>query len=338
MKKAKRLLRALGQVDERLAEEAVSVPKKRPVLGWCIGAASVAVMALVVIGAWQGGWLREEPSDIVAEPDPFVNKEETSAVPDREEKEDPPAVSEQPEADPESGGETEVIVPWADLSLPQQYPEAEYQGERYSSQNAALAAEDRGEFLGDTILRAENEETGESFTQNAALYAIRGISADCAIAVEFEGTEGYFVYNNSYYRPETLGDFIADLNLKEHLSFGTAYSSDGSYWMGFDQIGETVIWEMMLQDMAMENVYDQSDPMLMMQVDAFSISIDVPILGYKNISLGLTKEGYVTTNILNTGKMFFIGEEKAAEILDYVQEHCTKTPIETDPSQTDIPE
>ena len=46
------------------------------------------------------------------------------------------------------------------------------------------------------------------------------------------------------------------------------------------------------------------------------------MLGYENISLGVTENGYLTTNILNTGKAFFIGAEKAQMFMDYVIENC----------------
>ena len=53
-----------------------------------------------------------------------------------------------------------------------------------------------------------------------------------------------------------------------------------------------------------------------------NISINFELLGYKNISIGITEDGYITTNILDTGKAFFIGPEKATEFMDYVLETC----------------
>ena len=48
------------------------------------------------------------------------------------------------------------------------------------------------------------------------------------------------------------------------------------------------------------------------------ISVDIPILGYRNISCSLTEEGYLVTNILDTGKAFFIGKEKVQEFVNYI--------------------
>ena len=52
-----------------------------------------------------------------------------------------------------------------------------------------------------------------------------------------------------------------------------------------------------------------------------SISVDIPILG-RNSSIWLTEDGYLCTNILGTGKAFYIGEEKVAEFIYYVVMHC----------------
>ena len=54
---------------------------------------------------------------------------------------------------------------------------------------------------------------------------------------------------------------------------------------------------------------------------SISISVDIPLLGYKNISVSLTDKGYMLTNILDTGKGFYIGEDKVKEFLEYIKEN-----------------
>ena len=49
------------------------------------------------------------------------------------------------------------------------------------------------------------------------------------------------------------------------------------------------------------------------------ISTNVDILGFNNISLSVTEDGYLTTNILATGKAFYIGEEKVQTFINFVQ-------------------
>jgi len=52
------------------------------------------------------------------------------------------------------------------------------------------------------------------------------------------------------------------------------------------------------------------------------ISVDIPLLGYENISLSVREDGYIVTNILNTGKMFYVGEENTQTFVDYVLTEC----------------
>ena len=59
--------------------------------------------------------------------------------------------------------------------------------------------------------------------------------------------------------------------------------------------------------------------------ELISVSINIELLGYENISLTVTEDGYLTTNILDTGKAFFIGKEKAEEFYGYVRENCEGT-------------
>ncbi|MDE7212010.1 MAG: hypothetical protein K2O03_11300, partial [Lachnospiraceae bacterium] len=51
-------------------------------------------------------------------------------------------------------------------------------------------------------------------------------------------------------------------------------------------------------------------------------SVNVPILGYQNVSIAVMENGYVKTNILDTGKLFCIGEENAQALVDYVLKEC----------------
>ena len=51
-------------------------------------------------------------------------------------------------------------------------------------------------------------------------------------------------------------------------------------------------------------------------------SVDIPLLGYQNISLSVAESGCIKTNILDTGKMFCIGEEHTQAFVDYAVNEC----------------
>jgi hypothetical protein len=58
-----------------------------------------------------------------------------------------------------------------------------------------------------------------------------------------------------------------------------------------------------------------------MDLAVMSCSIDVNVIGQRNISLSVTENGYLTTNILATEKRFFIGKAAVNRFVDYVLEH-----------------
>ena len=81
---------------------------------------------------------------------------------------------------------------------------------------------------------------------------------------------------------------------------------------------------MLFDNSNLENIYKDTET-FKYKSERFSqsidISVDIPLLGRKNISVELTDKGYLITNILDTGKGFYIGENKVQEFLDYIKEN-----------------
>ena len=80
---------------------------------------------------------------------------------------------------------------------------------------------------------------------------------------------------------------------------------------------------MQISDLSLKTLYDDSmNPFKYSSKDVrIHISVNIPILGYKNISIDLSDTGYLQTNILDLGKNFYIGEEKVKDFLDYIKEN-----------------
>jgi hypothetical protein len=62
----------------------------------------------------------------------------------------------------------------------------------------------------------------------------------------------------------------------------------------------------------------------MLTAGSMGISIDVNVIGYRNISLGVNNGGYLQTNILDTGKAFYIGEDTVRAFVDYIQSNGSR--------------
>lgn len=157
------------------------------------------------------------------------------------------------------------------------------------------------------------------------IYEIQGISQDCAVAVAFpEVSDEFYVYINSEYSPDTLEQFVNDLNLRENMLFGSVWYSyekeSGEYaTVEFTGLEDYVVWDMLLDDLTAKNVNNYDS---MNFFNKMSISVFIPVLGYENISLSVTEDGYITTNILDTGKAFYIGEDKTDMFIEYVLNNC----------------
>lgn len=216
-----------------------------------------------------------------------------------------------------------IIPMWEDLTICEQFSTVEYHGKNYDCKYGKVPAQNIGENLGNATLTGYDTYTKKTYTQNATLYAIDTLSQECAIAVQFEGTTDYYAYSNAYYSPKTLGNFIEDLNLKEIISFGSVWYED-SYTdkegnlhyntIEFPNVEDETIWNMLFSDTSLKNIYHDT----LVYHKIMTISVDIPILGYKNIGCSVTEEGYLVTNILDTGKAFEIGKEKVQEFVNYI--------------------
>lgn len=226
--------------------------------------------------------------------------------------------------------ETELlakVTPWDELSITNQYSELDFGGVRYSSRNKEISADLLIDKIGDYTAHGFDEINQISYTKNAEVYSVKDISSECVVAVKLQGVDACYAYTNPFYKPETLGDFIADLNLKELLSFGTvSYNYDeikGKTYINerveFTDVTDETIWQKLLYDTTLKNVHSDEK---FYESTVVSIGINVDLLGYENIGLWISEDGYMHTNILDTGKTFFIGKEKLNEITNYLLDNC----------------
>lgn len=239
----------------------------------------------------------------------------------------------------QTGSEIAVVPKWEEMTISQQFAEVNYNGIRYSSRTAELSADQIAAELGEVSMQGYDTYTDKSYNATGKIYRITGISENCAAAVQFDGQSAYYAYVNSYYQPETLGQFIEDLNLRDNLITGSVWQdkldeNDEYQAYEYTGLGTDTVWNFLLADTSLAAVEDydaQAFETLM------SISVDIPLLGYKNISLSVTKEGYLTTNILDTGKAFFIGTDKVNDFMQYVYDNCDGFQI-VYVDESDIPE
>lgn len=296
--------RAMGELNDKYIDEAVHYQKNRKKrwLPVCAAAACICLIAGSVVGV---RYKNEHPWPVKT-----VVAADSAPVP---------------------SAEVAIVPHWEDMAIYEQFYDIEFNGISYSARRGVVPVDRLGESLGTITARGWDEYAdiaGEDANRyiSAELFTITKINPECAIAVRYEGHDTVYACVNSYYRPETLGQFVEDLNLLEEISFGTVYyewrSPSGrrtTIW--FDDVDDQIIRDMLLTEGDAENVYDES-ALHTIPRKIMGASVNIPLLGYKNISLSVQEDGYIKTNILDTGKLFYIGEDNTQAFVDYVTEHC----------------
>ena len=332
-----KMIHAIGGIDDKFIDEAARPSRKKAVIiKWCAAAACFCVIAGLTAAVWinsgtngiflnkNSGSANGTGEEILTEEydgDYKANGTADTALGDSETytEEADDMVSE-----PTSSQDIYEVPSWDDMTVTQKFPYLSFNGYEYSTADRTVPEESAGKKITSATLTGTDSRTGKTYAINADIYEITGISKNCAVSIKFEGYKELYVCRNSGYRPETLGQLTDDLNLRETLTFGKAYATvkkgdtyTETEYSGLD--GEKV-WEMLLSDRELKNVKDYDS--MNFGKKLISVSINIELLGYENISLTVTEDGYLTTNILDTGKAFFIGKEKAENFAEYVRENC----------------
>ena len=230
-------------------------------------------------------------------------------------------------------GETGLVPKWNERGISEKYTELEYNSNTYSTCTQEIATELVGGKISEVTMIGYDIYEDKYHYINAAVYELKDISADYALAIQFDGTEKYYIYINVWYSPDTLGEFIDALKLEENIFFSDIwygyFDEDNNYRQEIYSIpDDKIIWEkLILDNRTLENVYEQNK----MYVARMSIGVNMPLLGTSN-SIEITEDGYLVTNIFATGKAFYIGEEKAKAFMDYVKANFYKVDLYEEPT------
>lgn len=336
-----KMIHAIGGIDDKFIDEAARPSRKKAVIiKWCAAAAGFCVIAGLAAAVWissgaNGIFLSKESNSAGGALEGTLSEEydgdyKANGTADTAPNDNEAFTEDFAGTQPSISSSQDIYeVPrWDDMTVTQKFPYLSFNGYEYSTADKVIPEDKVGKKITSTTLTGTDRYTGKTYAINADIYEITGISKNCAVALEFEGYDELYVCRNSGYRPETLGQLTDDLNLHKTLTFGKAYATiqkdKNSYaqteYSGLD--GEKV-WEMLFSDRELKNVKDYDS--MNFGKELISVSINIELLGYENISLTVTEDGYLTTNILGTGKAFFIGKEKAEEFYGYVRENCEGT-------------
>ena len=208
----------------------------------------------------------------------------------------------------DTGNENAIIPKWNERTLPTQFMEFELNGIGYNTKDHIIEGSYIGGFLGAVTMEGQDIYEDKIHSINAEVFSINGISTNCAVAVKFNGYDNYYVYINREYNPATLGELVDSLKLNDTISFGTLTPDDRTLVTDYDR---AVLTEILNEYRDCATLFDYTGHRKL-----FSVSVSVDMLGITNKSLAVTEDGYITTNIMDRGYAFYIGEDKAKEIAD----------------------
>lgn len=318
--KKENISQLFSDIDDKFIEEAADARKKAsPVIKYITAAACIAVVAIIGIVISR--------SDFVSPP---VSTEAITNEAGNGDKNVPeivtsPAIYYESATEIGSGEEIEMaIVPrWDDLTTSEKYTEIKLGDTAYGTADTKIDKEKTSSFISEAVASGYDIYEDKTYTEACEAYAIAGISTDCAVAVKIGNENEYYVYINHWYAPATLGDFIADLNLRSTVSFGKAYIdvytydalSTGHSQRIYADFDDNEIWQL-LSDVTDSKNVEYNKP-----YDRINIETDLPLLGFRNISFCITPDGYIITNILSTQKCFFVGTEKYDTLAEYLKKN-----------------
>lgn len=224
-----------------------------------------------------------------------------------------------------------VRVPeWEERTIYEQYTNMTVNGASYFGINKTVDQEEIGEFLGETTAVGYDEtDDMREYQTTVKVYTLKSISEQCLLAVQYPGHEGYYVFKTSY-TPASFGQMIDDLNLKETLQIEGIFYDDAAY-----EMSKAFVWDF-LQDI---RAAEYADPYVTRVFSGeMGIKVSMPflkaidgatdIMGSNDLYIGVSKEGYIITNIYGSLQAFDIGKEKANAFMDNVINNGQKTAVE----------
>lgn len=213
------------------------------------------------------------------------------------------------------------VWPWEYRTDCERYLLLKFDGNEYSARGRSIDPSFLQERLGEGVGSGYDDYTEQSRQTTMEVWKIRDIEAEMIVAAGINGE--YYVYRTAEHGvAETLGELLDCLGLENNLSLSRFDRADADYLLEEDE----PIWNI-LNSCAQAALYEGKDSYFRTE-DAVSFCATSEALGVYKKVFTIYGSGYVSTNILEYGYVYFIGKENARQIIDYAVSHCTKTDFE----------
>jgi len=302
--KEKRILTALGQVDEKYIEEAAPAKQKAKKAIWVRWAAIAAAAYVCIVAA-----VLMIPS----------NKPELTNV---------GGIMREYKDVTVAGSEEAIIWPWEYETVFERFNTIIFDNREYTMGTSYLGVSETsiGESLGTGKGIGYDDYSEQKYQQDFNVWQISGISPDLMIAAEMEGQ--YYAFRlNEYNPPATLGEVLDNYSLPKtlDLQYFSDYT-DGKESEYYNLHDDDYIWKILSEYRDAEFVEDEAGGYIGKNRISFTATSDA--LGVYKRVLYISADGYLSTNIFDWAYTFNIGEKAAMDIISYAKKNAQKTAYE----------
>ena len=196
-----------------------------------------------------------------------------------------------------------------------------FNDKEYYNSGATVGLDAIGNEIGEYEVLDRDKNSGGT----ADVFAIADVSSEFAVAVKYNGSNNYHVYRNMWYQPKTVGQLIDDYNLEKYLNiYNVVYNGYKPEQISEKYLADKeYIWNTLFGNRDLETWGSNDDAIYSIsQIDRkdryceLEVICSLPVFGRNSFALKVYMNGMVWTNMVECGTHFYIGEEKAFELIE----------------------
>ena len=196
-----------------------------------------------------------------------------------------------------------------------------FNDKEYYNSGATVGLDAIGNEIGEYEVLDREKNSGGT----ADVLAMADVSSEFAVAVKYNGSNNYHVYRNMWYQPKTVGQLIDDYNLEKYLNiYNVVYNGYRPEHISEKYLADKeYIWNTLFGNRDLETWGSNDDAIYSIsQIDRkdryceLEVICSLPVFGRNSFALKVYMNGMVWTNMVECGTHFYIGEEKAFELIE----------------------
>lgn len=164
------------------------------------------------------------------------------------------------------------------------------------------------EFISDKPIEVF-DYNGKSYKTTIDIFTLEGLNENLAIGVKFPEDDRIYTYINTWYTPETLGEFLDAIDYDNTVTYGGITLYPGNNFPVNDKNFKD-IKEYLLSNYSIANINNMS-----VTETCVTASINCRELGSENKFLKISESGYISTNLIGYEYVFYVGKEAVARFL-----------------------